>query len=144
MSTFPIKGQPLKTFEVQRADISVDKSPGKRNLAPENGDSRPSIDDKVEGQTEKTQHTFLDKMDAIARGVEAWFEENTGYSRRVTEMTVATARELGMPEDEILRWAASRLIRDTEKFSVIKSLLERLEARFLADRADDEGYVRKR
>lgn len=126
MSTFPIKGQPLKTVDLQRADISVDESPGERNLAPENGDSLSSIDDKVEGQTEKTQHTFLDKMDAIACGVEAWFEENTSYSSRVVETTVDIARALRVPGSDIKRWASSRLIHDTEKPKLIESRLERL------------------
>jgi len=140
MSTLRKKGQPMKTFDLQRVDISVDKSPGKRNLAPENGDSRPSIDDKVEGQTEKTQHTFLDNMDAIACGVQARFEESSGFSRRVTETTINVAQALGIPEDEIDRWAASRLarlIRDTEKLNVIKSRLERLQRSFL-DQADNK------
>ena len=94
-------------------------------------------DGKVEGQIEKGRHTFLDNMDAIACGVEARFEENTGYTRRVTETTVEIARKLGIPEDEIERWAASRLarlMRDTGKLNVIKSHLERLQESFL-DRA---------
>jgi len=95
------------------------------HLAPEKGDCQPSIEDTVEKQTKKTRRTFFDDMDSIAYGVEAWFEENTGYSRRVTETTVVIARELGIPGDEIERWAAFRLIRDTEKVRAIESLLER-------------------
>lgn len=122
MSTLWTKSQSTRTLVVPRADISVDKSPGKRDLILKNGD-------KVEKQTEKTRYTFLDKMEAIAYGVQARFEENTGHSRRVTEATVDTARELGIPETEIKRWVASRLARlihDTEKFREIKSRLERL------------------
>jgi len=96
------------------------------HLALENGDCQPSIEDTVEKQTKKTRRTFFDDMDSIAYGVEAWFEENTGYSRRVTETTVVIAQKLGVPENEIERWAAFRLIRDTEKVRAIESLLERL------------------
>jgi hypothetical protein len=78
------------------------------------------------------QGTFLDAMDSIACGVEAWFEENTDYSRRVTETAVDIARKLGIPEGEIERWSARRLIRCTEKGGAIKSLLERLQASSLA------------
>lgn len=126
MSTLRKKGQPKKTFDLQRVDISIDKSPGKRNLAPENGDSRPPVDDKVEGQIEKGRHAFLDNIDAVACGVEAWFEENTGYSSRVVETTVDIARALRVPESDIKRWASSRLIHNTEKLNVIKFRLERL------------------
>jgi len=99
----------------------------------------------VEEQTKKTQRTFLDSMDAIAYGVQAWFEENTGYSRRVSETTVDIARALGIPEAEIKRWAASRLarlIRDTEKLREIKSRLERLQGSFV-EQTDNKRHSRR-
>lgn len=89
--------------------------------------------EKVDEEAEKTQRTFLDNMDAIAYGVQARLEEKSGSSRRVTEATVEIARELGIPEGEIKRWAASRLarlIRDTERLREIKSRLERLQGSF--------------
>ena len=71
----------------------------------------------------------LNKMEAIAYGVQARFQENTGYSRRVTDATINVARALGVPETEIERWAdhrLTRLARDTERLSEIKTLLEKL------------------
>ena len=87
---------------------------------------------KVKKQTKKTRRTFLDDMDALAYGVEAWFEENTGYSKRVTERTLDLARKLGIPEDEIERWAAFRLMCGREKVSVLKHLIEETEESFAA------------
>lgn len=69
-----------------------------------------------------------DDIDAIAYGVEAWFEENTGYSRSVAETTVEIARKLGVPENEIRRWADRRSVFNMEKVKLIKSLLQRLGA----------------
>jgi len=129
MSTLWTKNQSTRALVLPRVDISEDKSPGKRDLAPENGDRQFSTKEKVGKEAKKTRRIFIDKMDAIAYGVQGWFEENTGFSRRVTEATVDTARELGIPETEIKRWVASRLARlihDTEKFREIKSRLERL------------------
>ena len=83
----------------------------------------------VEKPPDRTQYTSQDKMKAIAAGVQARFEESTGYSRVVTEATINVARALGMPEVEIERWVAhrsTRLAPDTERLSGIKSLLERL------------------
>ncbi len=111
--------------------MSISGVQGKRNLAPTKGDFQASIEDKADDVSKRTQHSFLDDMDAIACGVEVWFEENTGYSRRVTQMTVDIARALGVPGVEIKRWVACRLIRDTEKGRVIKSLLERLQSSFV-------------
>jgi hypothetical protein len=84
---------------------------------------------RVEKQTRRNQHTPLDKMEAIAYGVQARFEESTGYSKRVTDATINVARALGVPDIEIERWAAhrlTRLARDTERLREIKSLLEKL------------------
>jgi len=124
----------MKTSDLGIVDIVVDKSQEARNLIPKNSHSKSSIEDKVEKQTEKTQHTFLDNMDALACGVEARFEESTGYSRRVAETTADIARELGIPEDEIEKWASFRLTRlahDTERFRKINSVLERLHGNSL-------------
>jgi len=82
---------------------------------------------RAEKQTGRTQRTSINKMEAIACGVQARFEESTGYSRRVTDATINVARALGMPETEIERWAAhrlTRLARDTERLREIESLLE--------------------
>ena len=84
---------------------------------------------RVEKPPDRTQHKSLDKMEAIADGVQARFEESTGYSRVVTEATINVARALGMPEAEIERWVthqSTRLAPDTERLRRIKSLLERL------------------
>jgi len=113
-------------------------------VALENGDCQLSVGDKVEKQTKKPRHTFLDKMEAIAYGVQSRFEESSGFSRRVTEATVDIARELGIPDDEIKTWADSRLtrlIRNTEKLSVLKSRLDRLQGNLVDDRADNGGHL---
>jgi hypothetical protein len=79
-------------------------------------------------------------MEAIACGVEAWFEENASYSRRVAETTVEIARALGIPESEIKRWLSSRSTRDMEKGRVIKSLLQRLQEGSLANWVNNRGH----
>jgi len=81
---------------------------------------------RAEKQTGRTQRTSLNKMEVIACGVQARFEESTGCSRRVIDVTINVARALGIPETEIERWAAHRLARDTEGLREIKPLLEKL------------------
>jgi hypothetical protein len=90
---------------------------------------------RAEKQSQKIRHIPFDKMEAIAYGVQARFEENTGYSKRVTDATMDVARALGVPESEIKRWAAhrlTRLARDTERLREIKSLLEKLYGKSLS------------
>ena len=144
MSTLRTKSRSINTLTLPRVDVNEDKSPGKRDLALKDGDCQLSTKEKVDEEAKKPRRTFLDNMDAIAFGVEAWFEENTAYSRRVHETTVDIARAFGIPEDEIEKWAASRLarlIRDTEKLNVIKSLLIKLQESF-PDQADNKDTTK--
>lgn len=85
--------------------------------------------DRVEKQTRRNQTTSFNKMEAIAYGVQARFEESTGYSKRVTNETISIARALGVADSEIERWATYRLsciARDAERLRDIKSLLDKV------------------
>ena len=80
-------------------------------------------------QPDETQPKLMDKMNAIACGVQARFEESTGYSKKVTDETINIARSLGVANSEIERWANHRLSRiahDTERLQEIKSLLNKV------------------
>jgi len=82
----------------------------------------------VETKNQKNQHSSFDRMDAIAYGVHARFEESTGYSKKITDTTINIARALGVPETEIDRWAANRsneLANESERLKEIKNLLEK-------------------
>jgi hypothetical protein len=77
----------------------------------------------------KTKRKYFDKMEAIALGVQARFEESTSYSKRVTDETINVAHALGISDAEIERWAIfrlRRLARETEKLKEIKSLLDKV------------------
>ena len=83
----------------------------------------------AERQPDKARPKSSNKMEAIAFGVQARFEESTSYSRKVTDETINVARALGVADTEIERWAAhrmSRLARDTERLREIKSLLSKV------------------
>jgi hypothetical protein len=70
-----------------------------------------------------------DRMEAIARGVQARFEERTGYLKKITDETVNIARFLGVPNNEIEKWIynrQNRLAEDTGKILEIKSLLSKV------------------
>ncbi len=80
----------------------------------------------IDKQTGRNRTTVVNKMEAIASGVQARFEESTGYSKKVTDETINIARALGVADSEIERWAThrlSRIARDTERLREIKTLL---------------------
>ena len=122
--------------------MRVDRARGKMNPILEERNGQPSAKEKVDEEAKNTRHAFLDNMDAIARGVEARFEDKAGFSRRVPETTKNIARALGIPEAEIKRWAASRLIHDAKKLDAIKALLAKLQESFL-DQTDTDRPPRR-
>jgi len=84
---------------------------------------------QVKNRTGRNQPNTFSKMEAIASGVQARYEESTGYSKKVTNETINIARALGVADSEIERWAThrlSRIARDTERLREIKSLLDKV------------------
>lgn len=72
------------------------------------------------------------EMDAIARGVEAKLDPLSSYSKTVTQRTIDIARQLGIDEEEIQRWAAAKARLDSEKSRQIKSSLNKFKRSPLA------------
>jgi hypothetical protein len=75
------------------------------------------------------RHSPVDKMEAIASGVQARLEESTSFSRKVTDETIKTARTLGMADSVIERWATqrfNRLSQEAERLREIRSILNRV------------------
>ena len=87
---------------------------------------------QVEKPIGDPQPMVYHKMDAIASGVQARFEEYTGYEKRMTDATINVARALGVSESEIQRWVShriTRLSRETEKRREIKHILDKLQSK---------------
>jgi hypothetical protein len=103
--TTGIEGQFMNSFEIFGTDFGQDD---------------------IGQQHKGTPRTYIDDIDAIAYGVAAWFEENSGYSDNVTGMTIEIARKLGVPEKEIGRWAARRSNLNAKRVKPIRALMQRL------------------
>jgi hypothetical protein len=81
-------------------------------------------------QTRSPDQPRIDKMEAIAYGVQARLEERTGYTRRITNETVNIARALGVADREIEKWVNQRsmqLAHNEEKLRGIKSILNKVQ-----------------
>jgi DNA-binding response OmpR family regulator len=82
--------------------------------------------------SEEAEEESTHRIDAIAFGVEANLDSLDGHSSTVTERTIELARELGIAEAEIQRWADMRAKLDYEKKKRIEYLLNKLERNPLA------------
>jgi DNA-binding response OmpR family regulator len=80
----------------------------------------------------ETEEESTHQIDAIAFGVEANLDSLDGHSNMETERTIEVARELGIAEAEIQRWADMRAELNEEKKRRIKYLLNKLERSPLA------------
>jgi len=104
----------VKPFDLDRVNTSI------RTLV--ENQERPS----EEGDKQSTKD-FLNQMNAIAYGVEAKVDLFTGRSPRVIQRTIDVARYLGIAEEEIQEWVGARVMQDSERRRIIKSLLDKLE-----------------
>jgi len=80
-----------------------------------------------ERKGKQTAKRFSNRMDAIAYGVEAKIDLLSGHSQIVTQRAIEVARDLGIPEEEIREWAATRIMEDLERRRKIESLRDKVE-----------------
>ncbi len=66
-------------------------------------------------------------LDAVAAGVEARQEQFSGRLEMTIQETAGIARSLGMPEDQVRKWALERRACVIEKASMIESIINRLD-----------------
>lgn len=118
----------VKPFGIDRVCTSIHKAlVGSNRPAGERERKPPPHAGNEEAGEESAR-----RIDAIAFGVEANLDSLDGHSSMVTERTVEVARELGIAEAEIQRWAAARTELDREKKRRIEYLLSKLERSPLA------------
>jgi len=118
----------VKPFGIDRICTSIHKAlEGSKHSVGEKECKPPP---HVGGKEAKEESTH--QIDAIAFGVEANLDALDGHSTMVTERTIEVARELGIAEAEIQRWADVRAKLDCEEKKRIKYLLSKLERSPLA------------
>ena len=82
----------------------------------------------LDTKVRKQKQNNYERMEAIAFGVRARFEESTGYIRKINETTVNVAKALGVPEKEINKWMEtqqSQQTNESQKLKEIRALLEK-------------------
>ena len=83
-------------------------------------------------ETNPVTNTLTTEIEAIASGVEARLDPFSSYSKMVTQDTIEIARQLGIVEEEIQRWAAAKAKLISGRDSAIKSALSKLDRSPLA------------
>lgn len=115
-----------KPFNLDEVVLSVGRALEKRRLGLENRDYQQHLEQKVEAQARKIRVSFLSAVTALAYALEAKDEYTSGHSQRVAEISIAVAKELGMPRYSIEKIRLAGLIHDIGKIGMRESILNKL------------------
>lgn len=115
-----------KPFNLDEVVLSVDKALEKRRLVLENRDYQQHLEQKVEEQARKIRASFLNAITSLAYALEAKDKYTSGHSQRVAEISVAIARDLGLPQDSINKIELAGQVHDIGKIGVRESILHKL------------------
>jgi putative two-component system response regulator len=114
-----------KPFNLDEVSFSVERALEMRRLALENRDYQLHLEQKVEEQSQKISASFFNAITALAYALEAKDVYTSGHSQRVTEISVAIARHLGLPEESIEKIRLAGLVHDIGKIGVRESVLNK-------------------
>jgi putative two-component system response regulator len=123
-----------KPFNLDEVVMSVDKALEKRRLLIENRDYQHNLEQKVEKQAKKIRSAFFNAITALAYALEAKDSYTSGHSQRVSEISVAIARELGLPQEDIDKIELAGRVHDVGKIGVRESVLNK------SDKLTDEEF----
>ncbi len=107
-----------KPFNLDEVSLAVQRALEKRRLQFELRQYHQFLEDKVEEQKIEMRRLFLGAIEALVSALEAKDKYTAGHSRRVTEIALAVAKELGLSkrDEEDLRWGS--LLHDIGKIAI--------------------------
>jgi len=107
-----------KPFNLEEVSLAVQRALEKRHLKLEIREYQQFLEEKIEEQTGEIRNIFLGAIEALVAAIEAKDKYTGGHSRRVTEMALALASELGLSTQamEDLRWGS--LLHDVGKIAI--------------------------
>ncbi|MFC1956706.1 HD domain-containing phosphohydrolase [Chloroflexota bacterium] len=114
-----------KPFDLDDVVLSVDKALEKRRLQMEVRDYQHNLEQKVEEQAKKIRNAFFNAITALAYALEAKDSYTSGHSQRVSEISAAIARELGLSQENTNKIELAGRVHDVGKIGVKESVLNK-------------------
>ena len=107
-----------KPFKLEEVVLSVQRALERRSIRLKIKEYQQYLEEKIEEQTGEIRKLFLGAIEALASALEAKDHYTGGHSRRVTEIALAIATELGLSAKDMedLRWGS--LLHDVGKIAV--------------------------
>lgn len=108
-----------KPFKLDRVNASIEKALQKAGI--------PRNKPAPGGGNTGTEEDWGPCLDNIARGVQIRYEIVSGHTVKLTEGTISIARRMGIPEEQIDRWAKARQKQTTARINGLHRLLNKLD-----------------
>jgi putative nucleotidyltransferase with HDIG domain len=122
----------LKPFEREQLLATVRRALENRRLKMENRKYQTELESLVDARTEQLQKAMnnLERsyditLEALGDALDAKDAETEGHSRRVTAFTMAIAKAMGLPRDQIAVIARGAFLHDIGKMAIPDAILNK-------------------
>src|SRR5882757_11143668 len=122
----------LKPFEREQLLNAVSRALENRRLKVENRTYQTNLESLVEARTDQLQAAMADlersydiTLQALGDALDLKDAETEGHSRRVTAFTIAIARAMGVPREQILVIARGAFLHDIGKMAIPDNILRK-------------------
>jgi response regulator RpfG family c-di-GMP phosphodiesterase len=120
----------IKPFNALEIRSKLYKALERRKLILENRQYQSFLEQKVQEQTadlqkalHKTRRAYANTLEALINALDAREHETQRHSKRVSEYTLLIARQLGVPENELIDIERGSLLHDTGKIGISDNIL---------------------
>jgi putative nucleotidyltransferase with HDIG domain len=122
----------LKPFEREQLLATVSRALENRRLKIENRTYQSNLESLVEARTAQLQSTLANlersydiTLEALGDALDLKDAETEGHSKRVTAFTIAIARAMGLPRENILVIARGAFLHDIGKMAIPDAILRK-------------------
>jgi putative nucleotidyltransferase with HDIG domain len=122
----------LKPFEREQLLNAVRRALENRRLKMENRDYQTKLESLVEARTEQLRSTMQDlersydiTLQALGGALDLKDAETEGHSKRVTAFTIAIAKAMGLPKEQVSVIARGAFLHDIGKMAIPDQILRK-------------------
>jgi len=122
----------LKPFEREQLLATVRRALENRRLKLENREYQVNLESLVAARTEQLRKAVVDlersydiTLEALGDALDKKDAETEGHSKRVTAFTIAIARAMGLPKDQISVIARGAFLHDIGKMAIPDAILRK-------------------
>jgi response regulator RpfG family c-di-GMP phosphodiesterase len=114
-----------KPFNFEVLLLTIQNALRKKDIERQLLDYRINLEKKVREQTDLINSMYVRSIDALIKALEAKDFYTRGHSQRVTIYSVAIAREMGLPGEEIEQLRRAAVLHDLGKIGVREVVLNK-------------------